>query len=116
MPTTTQPIRYFLVNMFRFPSSYCLMMLCFGVRPFLKGVIHALLYENWELQIYLLMSVEVIILVLTLYFQFNYDSHKSALRFMMEVSYSCSLIILNVLFLLKYEYFKKNEVLVDLLE
>lgn len=39
--------RYFLVNMYRFQSSYVLMIVTFGVRPFLKGVVHAMLYENW---------------------------------------------------------------------
>ena len=36
--------RYFLSNMYRFPSSYILMIFIFGVRPFLKGVVHALLF------------------------------------------------------------------------
>ena len=98
--------RYFLVNMFRFPSSYYLMTLCFGVRPFLKGAIHALLYENWVLQIYLLILVECFILLAKLYFQFRFDNHKSGLTFMMDASYSFSLITLNILLLLKYEYFK----------
>ena len=39
--------RYFLNNMFRFQSSYILMALTYGVRPFLKGLIHAILYEHW---------------------------------------------------------------------
>ena len=36
--------KYFLSNMFRFPSSYNLMVILYGFRPFLKGVVHALLY------------------------------------------------------------------------
>ena len=39
--------KYFLQNMFRFKTSYILMTLIFGVRPFLKGAIHALLYYHW---------------------------------------------------------------------
>ena len=39
--------RYFLVNMFRFPSSYGLMVIVYGAKPFLKGAIHALLYYHW---------------------------------------------------------------------
>ena len=49
--------KYFLINMFRFPSSYWLMTLAYGVRPFLKGAIHALLYERWELQIWMLTGI-----------------------------------------------------------
>ena len=49
--------RYFLVNMFRFPSSYALMVILYGLRPFLKGAVHALLYDNWELQVWLLFGV-----------------------------------------------------------
>ena len=36
--------KYFLSNMYRFKTSYILMTITFGVRPFLKGMIHALLY------------------------------------------------------------------------
>lgn len=36
--------RYFLINMYRFPSSYVIMTLLHGVRPFLKGLAHALFY------------------------------------------------------------------------
>lgn len=33
--------RYFLVNMYRFPSSYALMIIIYGIKPFLKGFAHA---------------------------------------------------------------------------
>lgn len=49
--------RYFLVNMFRFRSSYVLMIITYGVRPFLKGVIHAMFFEEWELQLWLLTGI-----------------------------------------------------------
>ena len=75
--------RYFLVNMFRFPSSYCLMTICYGVRPFLKGAVHALLYDHWVIQIYLLLSIEVIILLIMLYFEMRTENYKSVLMFMM---------------------------------
>ena len=48
--------RYFLVNMFRFPSSYKLMILLYGVRPFLKGTIHALMFYHWPTQIWMLLT------------------------------------------------------------
>ena len=38
--------RYFLSNMYRFKTSYILMTVTFGVRPFLKGIVHALLFEH----------------------------------------------------------------------
>lgn len=49
--------RYFLVNMFRFPSSYALMIVMYGIRPFMKGAAHAFLYENWEIQIWTLTGI-----------------------------------------------------------
>ena len=49
--------RYFLVNLLRFPSSYILMTIMYGFRPFLKGVIHAVLYEHWEMQMWMLTGV-----------------------------------------------------------
>ena len=49
--------KYFLVNLFRFPSSYGLMLIMYGMRPFLKGAVHAILYEEWEVQIWVLMGI-----------------------------------------------------------
>ena len=49
--------KYFLSNMFRFRTSYVLMTLMYGVRPFLKGAIHALLFEQWVVQLWLLLGV-----------------------------------------------------------
>ena len=49
--------KYFLANMFRFKTSYVLMTISYGLRPFLKGVIHALLYEHWVVQMWMLMGV-----------------------------------------------------------
>ena len=48
--------RYFLVNMFRFPSSYGLMILLYGVRPFLRGAIHALMFYHWSTQVWMLFT------------------------------------------------------------
>ena len=107
--------RYFLVNLFRFPSSYALMIIMYGLRPFFKGVVHAVLFENWELQIWLLIVIELGIILLIFYFEFRYDNHRSKLIFMMDVSYSLSLVVLNVLLLLKYEYFKDDMVVRNLL-
>ena len=36
--------RYFLSNMYRFKSSYVLMTLAFGLRPFFKGLVHAMFF------------------------------------------------------------------------
>ena len=60
--------KYFLCNMFRFRSSYYLMIITYGARPFLKGVIHALLYEHWVVQMWMLVGVEVFIILLILVF------------------------------------------------
>ena len=98
--------RYFLVNMFRFPSSYVLMVILYGLRPFLKGAVHALLYDNWELQIWLLFGVELTFWLIMLGFEFKNYSHRSKPVFMMDASYYGCLIVLNVLFLCKYEYFR----------
>ena len=43
--------KYFLCNLFRFKSSYVLMTIMYGVRPLIKGTLHALLFEHWETQI-----------------------------------------------------------------
>lgn len=60
--------KYFLCNMFRFKSSYALMVIAYGARPFLKGVIHALMYRNWFVQMWMLAGVEILILTVILIF------------------------------------------------
>ena len=108
--------RYFLVNLFRFPSSYTLMVIMYGIRPFCKGAIHALMYEHWVWQVWLLAATEVVMMVVILTFEFRNDNHKSKPFFMMDTSYYGCLVMLNVLLLCKYEYFKEDEEMKELLE
>ena len=108
--------RYFLVNMFRFPSSYGLMILLYGVRPFLKGTIHALMFYHWPTQVWMLFATELIILLMMLIWEFACDSHRSKPVFMMDATYSGCLVLLNVLFLLKYEYLKGEVEVENLME
>ena len=98
--------RYFLINMFRFPSSYYLMIVCYGIRPFLKGIVHALLYDYWDLQIKFLIIIESIVLLTVLIFEVVEDNYKSIFVFMMEVSYFVGLILLNILILCRYDWLK----------
>ena len=100
--------KYFLCNMFRFPSSYILMTILYGVRPFLKGIVHALMFHHWEVQMWSLFSIQLCMLVMTLFFEFKFDSHRSKPVFMMDVSYYSCLMMLNVLFLCKYKYFNDS--------
>ena len=102
--------------MFRFKSSYVLMTIAYGVRPFLKGVIHALMYENWVMQMWMLVAVEICILVTILVFEFRFDNHRSKPVFMMDMLYYSALVVLNLMLLMKYEYFKNDGNLKELLE
>ena len=108
--------RYFLVNMFRFPSSYRLMILLYGVKPFLKGSIHALMFYHWPTQIWLLFATELFIFFMMLLFEFIFDNHRSKPVFMMDATYSGCLIILNLLFLFKYRFYKGDMEMENLLE
>ena len=85
--------------MFRFRSSYVLMTVAYGLRPFLKGAIHALLYNNWVVQMWMLIGVETFILVVILVFEFGFDNHRSKSVFMMNTLYYSSLVLLNLLLL-----------------
>ena len=75
--------KYFLVNMFRFPSSYGLMIVVYGLQPFFKGAIHAILYENWYYQIWGLMGLEITIFLTVLIFEFIKGNHRSKIAFKM---------------------------------
>ena len=96
--------RYFLVNLYRFPSSYILMIITYGFRPFLKEIIHAVFYEEWILQLYFLSGVEVIMMITILTFEIVSDNHKSRLILILELMYSGSLVSMNILLLFKHEY------------
>ena len=102
--------RYFLINLFRFPSSYGLMVIVYGLKPLVKGAIHALAYEQWQLQIWLLIGAELLILIIMFIFEFRNDNHKSKLVFMMDVSSSGYMALLNFIILCKYEYFKEDAI------
>ena len=108
--------KYFLANMFRFKSSYALMTVAYGVRPFLKGAIHALLYNNWVVQMWMLVGVEIFVLTIIMAFEFNFDNHRSKPVFMMDTLYYSGLVLLDLLFLLKYEYYKNDREIKQLLE
>ena len=69
--------KYFLCNLFRFKSSYVLMIIMYGVRPLLKGTLHALLFLHWEIQIWSLLGVELLMQMIILAFEFKYESHHS---------------------------------------
>ena len=100
--------KYFLANMFRFKTSYILMTIAYGVRPFLKGSIHALMYNNWVAQVWMLMGTEISILLIILIFEFNFDNHRSKPVFFIDMLYYSGLVALDLLFLMKYEYFKND--------
>ena len=94
--------RYFLANMYRFPSSYVLMTIVYGVKPFLKGVVHALFYDQWVLQIWLLIGVEMTVVLIVIVFEIVLDNHKSMLILVIEIIYSFSFVTMNILLLCKY--------------
>lgn len=96
--------RYFLLNMYRFPSSYALMMFLYGLRPFMKGMAHAIFYHNFVVQLQVLAVIEVGMILLTLGFQYFLDSHKSKTVLVLEVVYMGCLVMVNVLLLLKHHY------------
>ena len=101
--------RYFLSNMYRFKSSYVLMTIVFGIKPFLKGFVHAMFFENWFLQIWLLIGIESLVIVVIILFEIICDNHKSRLKLFFELLYSFCYVGLNVILLCRYEYLVDNE-------
>ena len=62
------------------------------------------------------MGVELLIILIIFIMEFRNDNHRSKLVFMMDITYSFSLAIFDLLLLLKYEYFAENEELVATVE
>ena len=48
--------------MYRFESSYVLMIILYGFRPFLKGIVHAFFFDDWALQLWFLAGIELLIM------------------------------------------------------
>lgn len=69
--------KYFLDNLFRISGSSWMMTLVFCVRPFLKGCIHSLMYENNEGQLILLGLLDLISFFLMAITQINSLNYKS---------------------------------------
>lgn len=97
--------KYFLVNLYRFPKSYILMTILYGMRPFLKGCTHAFLYENWELQLILLMANDIVTIGIISLFEYFLGCHKSKIVFALEIIYHSALVIFDIMLLCKYKYF-----------
>lgn len=88
----------------------------YGVRPFAKGVVHAVLYNYWELQLLILIGLEMAIILTVCIFEFLYDNHKYKILFKMDILYYGSFMVLDFLLLCKHLYFKGDEKAVVLLE
>ena len=101
--------RYFLANMYRFKSSYLLMTILFGVRPFLKGIVHAFFFEQWTLQIWMLIGIEALAIIITILFEIVLDNHKHRIILFFELLYSFCLIGLNILLLCQHDFFVADE-------
>ena len=80
------------------------MIIIYGIRPFLKGVVHAMLYEEWELQIWFLVGIEAFIVGIIIVFEILFKSHRSKLILGMQIFYSGCLIGLNVILLFRHKY------------
>ena len=61
-------------------------------------------------------GVELAIWIIMLGFELKKDSHRSKPVFMMDAGYYGNLVVLNMLILLKYHYYRKDEILTELLE
>ena len=92
------------------------MAILYGFKPFLKGAVHALMYNVWETQIWTLFGIESICLIVMLWFEFSSDNHRSKPVFMMDVYYSFCILLVNILFLCKYRYFEKDQELQEICE
>jgi uncharacterized membrane protein len=86
------------------------MIILYGVRPFLKGVIHSLFFNNVSLQLSLLAGTEIGVIIITLAFQYFFDNHKRYSILFLEILYMTCLVTLNFLLLNKHCYSKEVSV------
>lgn len=100
--------KYFLDNLFRMKRSSWMMMTVYCLRPFLKGCIHSLMYENNEIQLLLLGAVDLLTFVIMIVQQIKSQNYKSEISFIFLAGYIFSGIILNALLFGNIKY--RNEV------
>ena len=80
------------------------MIILYGVKPFFKGLIHAIFYDQWVLQMYLLSAIEVITIFIVIVYEIVLECHKSKFIMIVECASSTCIVVMNILLLLKHEY------------
>ena len=80
------------------------MIFLYGIRPFMKGLAHALFHSHFVLQLQILAAIEVAMILLTLAFEVCIGNHKSRKVLVLELLYMVCLVLLNILLLLKHHY------------
>lgn len=93
-------VKYFLANLYRVPGSLWLMTYLYAFRPFLKGLIHAYLYDSNSIQLLTLALIEIMTCFILILAQVRYDMFISRLLFMLEIMFFFILAQLNIFLLL----------------
>lgn len=74
--------KYFLTNLFRIDGASWIMLCIYCTRPFISGCIHALLYHNHTLQLFLLGSLDLSVFFAINAVEMKTGIHKSKLSLM----------------------------------
>ena len=93
--------KYFLDSVYRLDSSFILVTIIYGYRPFLRGCIHALLFSFNNTQLFALAGIEGLTMFSLIFFQQGYGCHKCKIAFSLKAGYHFLFLILNLVFVLE---------------
>jgi hypothetical protein len=91
-------VKYFLVNTYRIKGALFIMTYIYGIRPFIKGLIHAYLYNYNSIQLASLASIEFFTFLLLIYTELMYEVFIYKILFFFECA--LSLAVFNVFLLI----------------
>lgn len=93
-------VKYFLVNTYRIKGALFIMTYIYGIRPFIKGLIHAYLYNYNSIQLASLASIEFFTFLLLIYTELMYEVFIYKILFFFECAFYLSLAVFNVFLLI----------------
>jgi hypothetical protein len=103
--------KYFISNVYRINGAMAIMTYLYGVRPFIKGVIHAYLYNYNHIQLVSLSGVEFLTCLMLLIAEIRYEVFIFRSVFYFEVLFYFAIGFFNVLLL--QSRFMQNDEMVD---
>lgn len=88
---------YFLDNLYRLHSSFLIVTTIYGVRPLLRGIMHAFLGEYTVIQLFSIAGIDLVTIFLIVIVEFKRKVYISKCGLLCDLIYYISLMLFNLL-------------------